>query len=166
MPRHTFVTRIEGRKSQYARSGEVFDKLDRDGNIKPYWALAFEFMTQEGVGERFVYVFPNQFSGGRHGETMFWTSSHLSGLVQQIQSVEVGQVVKLEEKLPISVQYDGNFFQILSIGSHSNTTEATESPTSPPAADNQVIQNTAAIENIQGDIQQMMELLQKFVNQQ
>ena len=166
MPRHTFVTRIEGRKSQYARNGEVFDKLDRDGNIKPYWALAFEFMTQEGVGERFVYVFPNQFSGGRHGETMFWTNSNLSGLVEQIRSVEVDQVVKLKEKLPISVQYDGNFFQILSIGSHSNTAEATESPTSPPADDSEVQQNTAAIQTIQGDMQQMMKLLQELVNKQ
>lgn len=99
-PVQTLIRRILGRKTQRVVDGQVVDVTDRDGNVRRFWTLVWEYLRDNDVVERKVNVFPNHFSGGRDGETMFWKRQDLQGLVNQIQAIQPGQTVELEEKIP------------------------------------------------------------------
>jgi len=73
--RSTFIRRILGRKSQRIVDGQVTDITDRDGNVKQFWTLVWEYLRDNDVVERKVNIFPNQLSGGRDGESMLRSTS-------------------------------------------------------------------------------------------
>ena len=83
--RSTFIRRILGRKSQRIVDGQVTDITDRDGNVRVFWTLVWEYLRDNDVVERKTNVFPNQLSGGRDGESMFWTRQDLRRFVEQIR---------------------------------------------------------------------------------
>ena len=160
--RSTFIRRILGRKSQRLVDGQVVDITDRDGNVKQFWTLVWEYLRDNDVVERKVNVFPNQLTGGRDGESMFWTRQELSELVDQIRSIEPGQTVVLEEKIPATVQYDGKWWNLVDIG-RSEPSASTEENTPTPQPDAEM---DARMTKVEGDMETIMVLLQKLVKQQ
>ena len=157
-PVQTFIRRILGRKTQRVVDGQVVDVTDRDGNVRRFWTLVFEYLRDNDVVERKVNVFPNIFSGGRDGETMFWKRQDLQGLVNQIQAIQPGQKVELEEKIPATVQYDGKWWNLTDIGREG--TPATEAAPV-PQQDAQVQKNTEDIQEIKGDLKTILQMLQQ-----
>ena len=168
--RGTVIRKILGRKLQKVVDGQVADRRDRDGNVQPYWTLIFDYMTQQGLVERKVNVFPNQFSGGRNGETMFWTRQDLRGLVNTIKSIQPGQEEVLPEPIQAIVEYDGKWWELRDIGRTLN--EAAESTASAPTtsgssgSDSQVQQNAADISEMKSDLDAIKQMMQQLLNQQ
>ena len=160
--RSTFIRRILGRKSQRLVDGQVVDITDRDGNVKVFWTLVWEYVRDSDVVERKTNIFPNQLSGGRDGESMFWARQDLRGLVDQIRSIEPGQEVELEEKIPATVQYDGKWWNLVDIG-RSGTPGATEESNTTPQPNPEM---EARMSKVEGDLDTIKELLQQLVKQQ
>lgn len=159
--RGTLIRRILGRKLQKVVDGQVEDRLDRNGNVQVYWTLIFDFMTQKGLEERKVNVFPNQFSGGRNGESMFWTRQDLRGLVNLIKSVEPGQEEILPEPIKAIVEYDGRWWELRDIGRALGEAEA---PASTPTTPDSNLESR--VDQMETDLTTIKELLQKLVNSQ
>ena len=121
-----------------------------------------EYLRDNDVVERKTNVIPNQLSGGRDGESMFWTRQDLRGLVEQIRSIQPGQVVELEEKIPATVQYDGKWWNLVDIG-RSDTSGATEEDTPAPQPNTEL---EARMDKVEGDMGTIKALLQELINQQ
>jgi len=93
---------------------------------------------------------------------MFWTRQDLKGLVEQIRSIEPGQVVELDDKIPATVQYDGKWWNLVDIG-RSDTSGATEENTPAPQPSPEL---EGRVDQMESDMAAIKELLQKLVNQQ
>ena len=165
--RGTVIRKILGRKLQKVVDGQVADRRDRDGNVQPYWTLIFDYMTQQGLVERKVNVFPNQFTGGRNGETMFWTRQDLRGLVNTIKSIQPGQEEVLPEPIQAIVEYDGKWWELRDIGRTLGEAQtAASAPTTSSVGDGQVQQNASDIAEMKSDLDAIKQMMQQLLNQQ
>jgi len=136
----------------------VVDVTDRDGNIRRFWTLVWEYIQDNDVAKRKVKVFPNHFGGGQDGETMFWKRQDWQSLVNQIQAIQPGQTVELDEKIPATVQYDGKWWNLTDVGREGRpASEAAPAPQS----DAQVQKNTEDMREMKGDLKTILQMLQQ-----